>query len=91
MKVLHPKIWVITLKNEGFGFPWYGHPSNMLFHVVRVPPGELQVEIPYLSSYWATPTFATVAMLLIDLDGVLKCLGTMIKKQGNHYPQLQYK
>ena len=23
MKVLHPKIWVITPKNEGFGFPWY--------------------------------------------------------------------
>ena len=19
-----PKIWVITMKNEGFGFPWYG-------------------------------------------------------------------
>ena len=23
MKVLHPKIWVITSKNEGFGFPWH--------------------------------------------------------------------
>ena len=22
MKVLHPKIWVITPKNQGFGFPW---------------------------------------------------------------------
>jgi len=22
MKVLHPKIWVISPKNEGFGFPW---------------------------------------------------------------------
>ena len=25
MKVLHPKIWVITPKNEGFEFPWYIH------------------------------------------------------------------
>ena len=24
MKVLHPKIWGITPKNEGFGFPWWG-------------------------------------------------------------------
>ena len=23
MKVLHPKIWVITPKSEGCGFPWY--------------------------------------------------------------------
>ena len=22
MKVLHPKLWVITTKNEGGGFPW---------------------------------------------------------------------
>ena len=23
MKVLHPKLWVITPKNEGCGFPWF--------------------------------------------------------------------
>ena len=27
MKVLHPKIWVITPKNEGFGFPWHSQLS----------------------------------------------------------------
>ena len=36
MKVLHPKIWVITPKNEGFGFPWSIIHSLALFSTRRV-------------------------------------------------------
>ena len=34
MKVLGPKIWVITTKNEGYGFPW---------QLVHLPPQDIHV------------------------------------------------
>ena len=36
MKVLHPKIWVITSKNEGFGFPW------LFVNISRKPCGSMK-------------------------------------------------
>ena len=52
MKVLHPKIWVITPKNEGFGFPWLPLLSMVVCEFLPTKMGPyilvtlMEVEIP---------------------------------------------
>ena len=57
MKVLHPKIWVITPKNEGFGFPWMVLFLAKIFHQPQKSPENFGdfMDFPYTNHHLRRP------------------------------------
>ena len=52
MKVLSPKIWVVTLKNESFWFPWYRVNQNLLGYSYSVFSSQYWSLYDLLAKYW---------------------------------------